>query len=339
MSAEVIRKGLYRIVSSLGYGAHTEANNWLGEPAANDLREILKYDRYYRVYRMLSKYRSEDPDRYALYLAALSDWPGQPRFLDGWVWYASHIAEPWLVRGANAMKGAFDSRWADTQGVVGMHIFFRRLEQAERDFQKALEVDPENPEVYGYLIATGGALGISHEDLRQRFETLLAIAPEHFQGHSNMLIALYRKPEPNDNALFNFTRTVTDNAPHGSPLQALIPQAHIEKWAMLRFVDSPEKANAYFKEPRVWAEIQSAYNRLFNVPGYQPTALEPILAGYFAVAFYLAEDRQGLDDMMQRIGNYTTTYPWNHLCRKPREFLNVGYVIDRVRQYPHSMLF
>jgi hypothetical protein len=342
MGVDGLRRNVYKIASYLGYGAQTDVNNWLGLPAAYGLREQLKYREYFSLSQQLDRCRHEDLQSYALCMAALGDWPGRPTFLDGWVWYAEHLAESWLARGIHSLKWAFESHepgHSQPQGMLAMHTFFQRLEMAEEDFKRAAQVQPDNPEPYAYLIASGGALNLDRQTLQDRFTQLLVRDASHFQGHSNMLIALYRRPEPVENILFAFARQVTNAGPFGSPLHALIPQAYIERWAMSLFSQDREAADTHLRESSARTEIYAAYQRLFNTPEYTKTALEPILAGYFAVAFYLLEDRAGVFDAMHKIADYAIAYPWCHLCHNPMEFINPGYTIDRVRDYANWQPF
>lgn len=342
MSVHLLRDSLYRVASTLGIGAYTEVNEWLGLEDAREARELLKFHQYYRLQRLVERLRDSHPGRYGLVIAALADWSGRPEWLDGWVWYASHLPESWMVRGAHAVSWAFQVHqpgFRQPQGMLAMHTFFKRLEQAEEDLGKAVELAPGNPEPYAWRIASGGALGCSRKELEQRFQALTRCAPEHFQGHSNLLIALYRRPESSDNELFSFARRLSDQAPPGSLLHALIAQAHVERWAMQVFSEGPESASTAIRQPQVDAELRAAWQRLFGAADYRPDVLEPVVAGYFAVAFYLAQDRQGVADAMKPIGQYAVSYPWSHLCRTSRECLHPGFAIDRVRDYPRQMVF
>ncbi len=342
MSVHLLRDSLYRVVSTLGVGTYTEVNEWLGLEDAREARALLRFHHYYRLQRLMERLREAHPRRYGLVIAALADWPGRPEWLDGWVWYASHLPESWMVRGAHSISWAFQAHqpgFRQPQGMLAMHTFFKRLEQAEEDLRKAAELAPKNPEPHAWLIASGGALGCSQTELKQRFKSLTRRDTDHFQGHSNLLIALYRRPEGSDNELFSFARRLSDQAAPGSLIHALIAQAHVERWAMEVFSNGVESANTGILAPQVSAELRAAWLRLFGSPDYHSGVLEPAVAGYFAVAFYLAEDHQGVADAMGRIGQYAVSYPWSHLCRTARECLHPGFAIDKIRHFPRRRIF
>jgi hypothetical protein len=55
---------------------------------------------------------------------------------------------------------------------------------------------------------------------------------------------------------------------------------------MRLFMQDRGAADASLRDSPARAEIYAAYQRLFNAPEYTKTVLEPIIVGYFAVAFY-----------------------------------------------------
>lgn len=342
MNTDSLRRQLYRLFTLLGQGAHTEANNWLGLTDARSCREQLQAGEYRNLMATLAQLRHADPHRYGLCLVALADWPGRPAFLDQWVSAMETVAESWLVRGSHALRWALDSHEPSldhAQGIFAMHQFFARLEQAEADLQRALALAPENPEVLAQRIAVAAALGLPREALHERFQALCEQDPGHYPGHSQMLVGLCRHPEANQAQALAFVHRVCDGVDDGSPLLALVPQVYIEDWALTLYHSDPARAKAALAGSDASGEIHAAFQRLFAAPGYQRTVLEPVLAGHFSVAFYLLEDRGGVQQAIAMIGDYAASYPWNHLCRRPMELIYPGYAIDRVREYASGFPF
>ncbi len=216
--------------------------------------------------------------------------------------------------------------WGEPGGVIvtGLAGYLGRLQAAELALQQAAACDPANPEPWVWLLLVGWAGGLAEPELEARFTAARARGAEHFAAYAVRLRTLSPGTAPGPAAAF--VHGATANAPPGSVLHALVAQRHIERWAWRVYAEGPEAAAAVFDEPGVCGELTAAFRR----SGAGETA-DTAAASLFAMAFYLAGDPEQAREAFLAMGCRVPAYPWRYLRRSMREFLDTGYVVDRVR--------
>lgn len=326
---------LLQLWSAAGAGPFTQTGSWLGCPEAEDLRTLLRCREYYRLANRLADRRRQSPGDYSVLLAALHDWRGRPRFLDGWVWYASHLCEPWLVRGAWHLQRAFQARPSGSEasaGILSLQTFYHHLDHAAKDLATAAARAADNPEPLAYQLLVDAADGGRFERVQRTFEALNRRARHHYKGHANYLLALCRLSSEREQEVITFIDRTTAELENGSLLWALVPQGLIEGWAQRRYTAGVATARHELMASPLKARLWAAFERLFGSRRRPRSALVPQAAGHFAVAFYLAGDGAGTQQALAYV-DQPAGYPWSLLRTQLMDFVDPERVLRRVRAF------
>jgi len=119
-------------------------------------------------------------------------------------------------------------------------LFFSRLQDAEADLARAIELDPEDPTPWEFLLRSGRGLQIETDELVERFQAARARHPEDYRAHQMLLLALCQKWGHSHEMMFDFARQVAEAVSEGSGVHALVPQAHVERWLYFSMEEPPD---------------------------------------------------------------------------------------------------
>lgn len=308
------RARLTRLVQLAAPGPACGHPLWLAVPEAAGLRAALKAQRYYRLAEGLAAVHERDAVAWALAVEALADRPEPVRELDWWVWEADHLGEPRLARGIHAVRnlGGGNGLGAAPLSVPGLARFFRQVERAELDLAAAAERLPQSAEPWTWLLCSGLFAGLDDGVLAARFAAAVEREPGHLPAHVQRLRSLAGDERGCGEALA-FARGVADASPRGSVLHGLVAQAWIERWAWQLYTDGPESARATLVAPAVVAEVRAAYAASLGSAHYRPGPRTALPAGFFAMVFYLQDDREGALQATEHMGGLACRYPWSYL--------------------------
>jgi tetratricopeptide (TPR) repeat protein len=244
----------------------------------------------------------------------LSDRPGRPPQLDAWAQGLPDTPLPFLVRGTQAIRWAWEARgtgWAETVSEEAWQQFFDRLQQAEADFRRAAELDPNDPLPHAQLIATGLALELEREELHSRFEAALARYPAHRAAHDHYFTTYERRWGGSHEEMFDFAVKASDRAPMGSGVATLIPKAHVAFLADLRLTQGAVRPEVYFPKPAIRVTVLAAYRRSLASPRHQDTPFTVSDRNYFAFCLFHTGDHAFARAEFQRLAGRMTPAPWN----------------------------
>lgn len=322
----------YKIMRKIGLGPRIEANGWLNNPKAIQLRHQFKKNNFGLIEESLSSINGKNEELYSLLISALRQFSGNPRFIDEYVKKYPNSVHANIISGSNKIHWAWEARtgnYAEEVADKQWKHFFDRLEQAQNLLNRAVYIDSSNAEAYSYLIKTAMGMGAAQSELFTLFSVLKMKSPNHLIGHSHMLYALTEKWGGSDEDMFSFARNTFTQATPGSSLGALIAQAHIEKWSDIEDEDD-ELACTYISSSDVKEELLQAFNQSINHKNYQYNVLTPMFAGIFAMAFYLSGNYKMARINCAKLTKGLSEYPWYYLNETEKDTLNAGYVLDRV---------
>ena len=322
----------FKMLCKIGLGPSVEANGWFNHPKAIQLRTDLKAGKYQNIERVLTFQYENNSEMYSLLISALKQWPGNPLFLRKYLEVCPQSAHAFTVNGCNHIHWAWQARTggrADGVSDKQWDLFYERLDSAGNLLHRAIELNKNNAEAYSYLIMQAMGLGEDSDDIFPLFTSLKIKQKQHVIGHTHMLYSLTDKWGGSHEAMFSFARNTFNNIEAGNPLAVLIAQAHIEMWSEL---DDEDEASAlvYMSSKEVREELIAAYNYSINHKDYKPGALNPLYAGMFAMAFYLAAEHKLARINCNKLTQGFAEYPWYYLNLTHHEALNAGYVLDRV---------
>jgi hypothetical protein len=231
--------------------------------------------------------------------------PGDPLALS--VAGARHSAWAWEAR-----TGYRASQVSEEQ----FRMFHERLRVAEEYLYTAVELDPAGAAPWHTLCVTGRGLEHGAPITRRRFEAGIRRAPDHIGLHRQMLQQLCAKWGGSHDEMHAFARKAFDAAPPGSGLGELVAQAHLEHWLDLE--QGPD--DVYIRDAAVVQELHRAADASVFHPAFAPTSSPHTALNTFAMAFWLADDKETAGRLFERIGDHATKAPWRYRGDPERVF-------------------
>ncbi|MCE0539531.1 hypothetical protein LWF15_28930 [Kineosporia rhizophila] len=125
----------------------------------------------------------------------------------------------WEIRGSGPASSVRKSAWPDFREI---------LTEADEILVAALRMVPHHPDAATFRLFTALGLGVRSDEWWNRFEVARAAHPTLYAAHRAMLTALCAKWYGSDELMFDFGRSVAEQAPPGDPLVAMLPLAHAE---------------------------------------------------------------------------------------------------------------
>ncbi|NUR26448.1 MAG: hypothetical protein HOV83_11470 [Catenulispora sp.] len=186
--------------------------------------------------------------------------------------------------------------------------FHDHLRMAEEHLYTAAELDPESAAPWYTLCITSRGLEHGADVTRRRFEAGIRRAPGHVGLHRQMLQQLCAKWGGSREEMHAFAREALAGAPPGSGLGELVAQAHLEHWLDLE--QGPD--DAYIRNPSVVQELHQAAQASVFHPAFAPTSTPYNALNTFAMAFWLAGEKETAARLFERIGDHVTRGPWQY---------------------------
>lgn len=294
----------------------------LGHPIAERLRDELAQGRWQGTAEVLGACRNWDER--AFLVAAVSEWPGRPAWLDEWFHARGRASTlPALVRGAHSIQWAWEARGSGTGGTVTRDagaLFLSRLDAAERDLMEAAQGDPDDPTPWALLITTAMGRNLGAGVVAKRFAQATQRDVDHRAAHVAMLSASTEKWGGSHDAMFRFAREAAGRAARGSSLHALVPLAHVERWLAHLIDRDQDGAKAYVTGAAVRAELLAARDALLGAPLLAP-AYEASDRNILAFALWLAGDTAAAAEQLRALGTRVARQPWQFMGDAVRGFV------------------
>lgn len=240
--------------------------------------------------------------------------PGVQEWIEGPIRDEPGTLWPLLLRGAHAVRWAWEARGggtADTVSPDAWKVWFKRLVLAENCLDEAVELDPGCADAWHHLIILGRARQLPVAELWRRFDGLLAADPHHLFGHESMLNGLMAKWSGSDEEMFDFARTRAAANP-GTLIPLLVAQAHLE-YARNHHADN---LRVYFHRDEVGDELVAAAFASVWHDDRSATLLEPIAWNWFAMTLTLADHLEAARPLYDAIGeDWVRPSPWRNTER------------------------
>lgn len=215
------------------------------------------------------------------------------------------------MRGAHGVYWAWEARGAALASQTSQEQFrefFRRLKMAENCLDEVVERDPTDATAWSFLVTSGMGRQVDRAEVERRFAGAIRQHPWHQRAHTAMLQYLCRKWYGSHEEMFAFARQAAARSPAGSPLAALVADAHIEYW-----LDLPSGDDAkYMSQPEVVAELNAAANHSVRHPAFQRRPGWPAVHNTFAFAFACAGAWREAAEQFDIIGDQLTEWPWRY---------------------------
>lgn len=278
----------------------------LGDPTAKALDAAAGAGDWRTVAGVLSGVG--DPDVRAFQVNVLADRDGPQPWIGEWVAAEPDSAVPYLVKGAHAIRWAWQARGngaADTVSQQQFKVFLRRLRIAEDSLDEAVARDPDDPTAWSELIQTAIGRRLGLPEAQRRFGEVVARCRWHRAAHGRMLQQKCAKWGGSDELALEFARATVAQMPDGCALGSMIATAHFEA-----AVRSEEKARRYLARPEVLAEVHAAADRSVRHPAFRRIPGHQGTEGWFALVFHLGGDHAAAAQRFDVIGDLPTESPW-----------------------------
>ncbi|RNL73975.1 hypothetical protein EBF04_02140 [Streptomyces sp. I6] len=281
-----------------------------GDPDAGRVREAAAAADWAAV-RDLLEGRPESRDRTVL-LWVVGDTAGVERWIGDVLKTEPESALALTVAGIRYVRWGWEARTSARAKDVSreqFEVFHSRLRQAEEWLYEAAELEPGWTSPWHVLQVTGRGLQVGQVTARRRFEAAVRRHPYHLGAHTQQLQQVCEKWGGSHEEMHAFARESVFNAPGGTPLGRLVPDAHIEEWLSL---DSGPDA-AYMRRPEVVESLRRAADHSYRHPDFVHEGSSLGLLNSFAMAFSLAGDRAGARECFQATQGRVTESPWRYL--------------------------
>jgi hypothetical protein len=267
------------------------------------------------------------------YLWGLSEISGRPEWLAEWVAAKPQSPLPLMFRGAHGINWAWEARGnARAQYVKedAWPLFHQRLVGADQDLAKAAGLDDRDPAPHAMSLTSARGLSLGQTEIKRRFEQAHSRQPLYGPACTQMLQGVARKWGGSHDAMFQFARWASGQAPDGHSVHKLIAEAHIEAW--LDAEQQPQQT--YFQAEPVKQEVMAAARRSILSPDYyrNGTVLSWAERNIFAFCFRLMRDYGAQLEQMRLIGPYVNEFPWQYQGE-------AGVIYEKHRQLAFKQLY
>jgi hypothetical protein len=228
------------------------------------------------------------------------------------------------MQGASAVHWAWRARgkgYAETVEEDAWKVFFDRLEFADACLHRAAELDPDDPTPWALMIRAARGLQLEAVAVGERFAGACQRAPQHRLAHSQMLQCLCEKWGGSHERMFHFARAASADAPCGSGLHVLLPEAHIER--AIADDRSIGAMKAYFRQPVARNDIRLAADRGCDAPRSSVRRDALRNRNCYACCLWLAGLTEQAATQFIAIGPWASETPWCFLG-DPREFFTLA---------------
>lgn len=232
----------------------------------------------------------------------------------GW----AQIRDAWAIRGRTYANHVDPNAW---------DAFQRGLESAEETLWAAIEQDPNSPEPWIAMLASGRGLSVGLTEIRERFIRANDLAPFRADACEQMLQANCAKWFGTHDKMFEFARWVESHAQAESSARAVLAYAYVEK-IFAQDNDDEEQA-AILAEPNSSIELQASANRFLagvpETPG--PEHIHALNLYAYAVKACDSQSARLSEELYRRLGDCPTDSPWDYFGD------GIGYRFAVVRSF------
>ncbi len=286
-----------------------------GEPAWEELQEALAHGEWQAARAALAASR-DDWGRRSAAVAVAAECKTEPPWLAEWMQAEPESAEPHLVAGAVWTCLAWEARgggYADTVTDRGAQLFFMWLTRARKALLHATKLAPNDPTPWACLIPVGRGLSLGMETMESCFRKAVRRYPQHFRAHEQLLQCKCEKWHGSHSEMWDFANEAVRAAPPGSPVCAMIAEAHIEHALNVAHddgTDDPDKAwHAYWRRPSVERSLVDAFVKS-RAPPHPNEGAPPQAGTGMALAQWGGSARKPAGEALRRVGKRLTMLPW-----------------------------
>jgi hypothetical protein len=211
--------------------------------ASHDLLEAWKWDNdhYSNLYHQIEE---EFPD----------DWKSEPLIL--------------LLKGEFYVQFGWQARgygFANSITSDGAKLFGERLAVAEKTLTAAWDLNTNEARIAAKMLSVELGQGKGRDRLELWFQRAMTADPNDYDACYSKLLYIEPKWYGSVDDMLEFGRQCAQNEKWGGHVPLILMDAHVA--IQRQFLDVSQKAD-YWRQPQVWADLKSAFDRFFELnPG------------------------------------------------------------------------
>jgi WD40 repeat protein len=153
-------------------------------------------------------------------------WKSHFNMIDEWIKAKPTSVTPRIVQAGSLVKHAWEARgsgFAHTVTEKGFALFHERLQAARDALEKAIKLDPNDPEIYELVVHIGQGGLYSRKEVDQAVEKCRALAPDYAPLYTTMAVYLLPRWHGEPGELEKWVDSVTEaGTPLGDSLYARV---------------------------------------------------------------------------------------------------------------------
>lgn len=203
---------------------------------------------------------------------------------------------PWLLKGQASVLLAWIYRgngYADTITSEGEKGFEKNLALADKALNRAWRIDPSDARIAVEMLSVELGQGEGRDRMELWFNRAMNDNPDDYEACSAKLNYIEPKWYGSVQDMLQFGRECVQNTNWGGTVPLVLVDAHYAIYN--QFIDPSAQTN-YWKQPYVWDDISSAYERYFqNYPN------DAGRIAYYARYAYYGEQWDKLNQLIPKI--------------------------------------
>jgi hypothetical protein len=171
----------------------------------------------------------------------------------------------WLLKGQAYNIMAADARgsgYADTVTKEGWKGFSENIAVAEKSLKRAWELNSKDPRTAVTMIWIANDQGQSRDQMELWFNRAMENNTNDYEACQAKLNYIEPKWHGSTEAMLEFGHECTTNQAWGGHVPLILLDVH--KSIQRQYVNDSEK-NEYWKQPQVWLDLKSAFDRFFEL--------------------------------------------------------------------------
>ena len=160
-----------------------------------------------------------------------------------------------------AESGPWQAGFAPSVSDQNWKLFAERLGLAGQALEQAWNLDPHNPEIANAMLRVELGQGQGRERLETWFTRALALDTNDYAACSTKLIYLQPKWFGSAEDLLAFGRQCARSTEWGGRIPLILVDSHEALANTMQRDERPQ----YWKNPAVWPDLKSAYEKFFSL--------------------------------------------------------------------------
>lgn len=286
-----------------------------GVPELEAVRTAVREESLQELCRLLKDCADADDRSDRVFVAAsiavgVADIAG-PQWVSRWVREEPKNPVAWTVAGAVEtlrawnVRGYARARHTARPALKGFHAI---LGDAEAMCRKALELAPEDPVPWVWLIQMARGQEVGLDETVRRWHGMTVLAPQHLRGNHQMLLSISPKWGYPGWVMDEFVENATEAAPDGSALHLLPVAAQVEHWLDLE----GQPSVIYVKDDAQLTRARAAIAHWLHPSGADPRG---VISGHNLAAFWhsLPGSFNEAKSHFELTRGYCDRFPWAYL--------------------------